>query len=276
MHISIVVPCYNEEANGALVAEQLIPVARSLTVRGPVEIVFVDDGSSDHTRAVFEGLCVEHGSATLTCRLVRHQTNRGLGAAIRTGLAAARGQIIVTVDCDATYRFEEIPGLLACLTDDVDLVTGSQYHPDGHIKHVPFYRLVLSRGVSHLYRTVVTRRIHTYTSLFRAYRRPVVEQVPFKSNGFLAGTEILVNAHMAGFRVAEYPTTLHARENGVSHAKLFRTIRAHLRYLAHITAARLGLVKTPWRRRAPLTAVGGGRFAGAPAQKAVGTRAEAS
>jgi len=276
MLTSIVVPCYNEAANGPQVAERLIPVAKSLTVRGPVEIIFVNDGSSDRTQAVFERLCAEHASETLTCRIIRHEVNRGLGAAIRTGFAAAWGQIVVTTDCDATYRFEEIPNILACLTDDVDMVTGSQYHPKGRIDNVPFYRLVLSRGLSKIYRTVVSRRLHTYTSLFRAYRRPVVENVPFTSNGFLAGTEILVNAFMAGYRVAEYPTVLHGRVYGVSSAKLIRTITAHLRFLGRVVAARSGLMAPPWRQRAPLSVVGGTAQAGRFRPKPAESRVEAS
>jgi protoporphyrinogen oxidase/4-amino-4-deoxy-L-arabinose transferase-like glycosyltransferase len=241
IHLSIVVPCYNESANGPQVAASLIPVARALTVRGPVEVVFVNDGSSDETQSVFERLCAEHTTDKLTCRIVAHEKNRGLGATIRTGFAAARGQIIVTTDCDATYRFEEIPDILACLTDDVDMVTASQYHPNGRIDNVPFYRLVLSRGSSALYRLVVTRRLHTYTSLFRAYRREVIERVPFTSDGFLAGTEILVNAYLAGYRVAEYPTVLHVRVHGVSNAKLLRTIKAHVGFLTRVAVARVGL-----------------------------------
>jgi dolichol-phosphate mannosyltransferase len=239
MLISIVVPCYNEAANGPRVAAGLMPVAKSLTSRGPVEIVFVNDGSADDTDAVFGELCAHHRSETLACRVVSHDVNRGLGAAIRTGFAAARGQYIVTTDCDATYRFEEIPALLARLAESIDVVTASPYHPNGGVAHVPAYRLVLSRGTSWIYRRLVSREIHTYTALFRAYRRHVLEQVPFSSTGFLAGTEILVNAIRAGYRVAEYPTVLHARVGGVSKARLARTIAAHLTFQSRILWASL-------------------------------------
>jgi protoporphyrinogen oxidase len=257
MLISIVVPCYNESANGTQVAEQLMPVAKSLTERGPVEVIFVNDGSADDTQAVYERLSADHSGGALSCRVVNHDVNRGLGAALRTGFTAARGDIIVTTDCDATYRFEEIPHLLDMLTDDVDMVTGSQYHAQGRVANVPFYRLVLSRGSSTLYRAIVTRRLSTYTSLFRAYRRPVIENVTFTSDGFLAGTEILVNAFMGGYRVAEYPTVLYGRVHGVSHAKLLRTIAAHLRFQGRVLAARTGLIAAPWRARAPQRLVGG-------------------
>jgi dolichol-phosphate mannosyltransferase len=83
--------------------------------------------------------------------------------------------------------------------------------------------------------------VYTYTALFRAYRTEVVRAVGFESNGFLAVAEILVNARLRGYRVAEYPTTLHARVTGTSKAKLLRTIGAHLRFLGTVVRRRVGL-----------------------------------
>ena len=81
------------------------------------------------------------------------------------------------------------------------------------------YRLILSQGSSIIYRVLVSWKVHTYTSLFRAYRRKVIERVPFESNGFLAGTELLVNGMLMGYRVAEYPAVLYSRVHGTSKAK---------------------------------------------------------
>jgi dolichol-phosphate mannosyltransferase len=173
--------------------------------------------------------------------LKRHPTNLGLGAAIRTGFQAATGDIIVTTDSDGTYRFETIPDMLACLTDQVDLVTASPYHPKGEVVGVPKYRLFLSQGSSLIYRILVDWNIHTYTALYRVYRRKVTQSVPFESNGFLAGTEILVNSMLLGYKVAEYPAVLHSRVVGISKAKLMRTILAHLRFQGRLLLYRLGI-----------------------------------
>jgi dolichol-phosphate mannosyltransferase len=178
-------------------------------------------------------------------RVVRHPVNRGLGAALRTGFAHARGEIVLTADSDGTYRFEEIPALLACLTPGVDLVTASPYHPQGGVENVPPYRIFLSRGSSLIYRLLLDRRLHTYTCLFRAYRREVTRRVPFKSDGYLAGTEILVNSLFMGYTVAEYPSTLHARQTGVSKAKTLRIMRAHLRFQWSVLLRRLKLAPLP-------------------------------
>jgi len=245
MKLSIVIPCFNEADNLAGLESELLPVAERLTEDGPVELLFVDDGSADATWEGLQELVKRPAAPGISLRAVRHEQNRGLGAAIRTGLTASEGDVVVTTDSDATYRFSEIPGLLSCLTPDIDLVSASPYHPRGAVKDVPTYRLVLSRGSSLLYRVLVSRQIHTYTALFRAYRRSVVEHVPFKSDGYLAGTELLVNAVLMGFRVAEYPAVLHARVFGVSKAKLVRTIAAHLRFQGTVLLHRLRVLELP-------------------------------
>lgn len=244
--VSLVVPCYDEADNGPRLERDLFPVVARLAERGAVEVVFVDDGSRDGTPAVLESLAQRCTSSRIAVHVVRHQHNRGLGAALRTGFAAARGDIVVTTDADATYRFEGIPALIDALTEDVDLVTASPYHPEGTVVGVQWHRLVLSRGSSWIYRCLVTRRLHTYTCLFRAYRRHVIETVPFQSDGFLAGTELLVNAVLAGYRAAEYPAALHSRVAGVSKAKLARTVLAHLGYQARVLCGRLRLAREPW------------------------------
>jgi dolichol-phosphate mannosyltransferase len=240
MDLSVVVPCFNEADNVPKLVEEFVPVVERLARDRSVEVVFVDDGSRDETwpalHAAFDG-----GGRTFTARFERHAVNRGLGAAIRTGLRASRGAVVVTTDSDGTYRFADIPLLLERLAPGIDIVTASPYHPQGGVAGVPRYRLVLSQGSSLLYRLLLDWNVHTYTALLRAYRRSVVDNVPFTADGFLAGTEILVNGMLMGYRAAEYPTVLHARAFGVSKAKIARTIRAHLGFQGRILLHRLGI-----------------------------------
>jgi dolichol-phosphate mannosyltransferase len=247
-HVSIVIPCHNEEMGLSQIASELGPVLRELSAKDPVEVVFVDDGSTDATWERLTGLAEDARLAAATIRLRRHEVNLGLGAALRTGFAAAQGRVIVTTDSDATYRFSEIPTLLEKLTPTVDVVTASPYHPEGGVAGVPPYRLILSRGSSFLYRLLVGGSIHTYTALFRAYKADVIRNVAFQSNGFLAVAELLVNAILSGYRVAEYPTTLHSRVAGVSKAKLVRTIAAHLRYQFSVLRHQMGVSVLKLRR----------------------------
>lgn len=242
MDLSIIIPCYNEVENIPKIQREFFPIARELAKTHSLEVIFVDDGSSDET---WQALIDTFGASSepgITVRFERHEVNRGLGAALRTGFAAARGEVIVTTDSDGTYKFSEIPTLLSYLTPGVEIVTASPYHPQGDVVGVPAHRLVLSRGSSTIYRLLVDWQLHTYTCLFRAYRRKVIEDVSFESDGYLAGTELLVNGMLMGYRLAEYPAVLHSRVFGASKAKLVRTILAHLRFQARVLLHRLNLM----------------------------------
>ena len=243
MDLSIVIPCFNEEDNVPKLLDEFLPLVKSLASQKSIEVIFVDDGSKDGTlKALQQAFSDPELTRPIKIKFEKHLVNRGLGAAIRTGFVVSEGNVVVTTDSDGTYRFTEIPALLACLTSGIDIVTASPYHPKGGVMDVPRYRLVLSMGSSLIYRLLVNMHIHTYTALFRAYRRSVVENVPFESNGFLAGTEIMVNGMLMGYKVAEYPSVLHSRAAGVSKAKIARTIRAHLGYQWHVLLYRLGLL----------------------------------
>jgi len=254
MKLSIIVPCYNEVDNIAKLNDELLPVVEDILHLGEnnlperidsAEIVFVDDGSRDATFSRLNELFGKDSNSGVTFKIIKHVTNLGLGAALRTGFLGAVGDILVTVDSDGTYVFSEIPALLSLLTQKVDIVTASPYHPKGGVIGVPAYRLLLSRGSSMLYRILVDWHIYTYTCLFRAYRSEVIEHIRFKSDGFLAGTEILVQAMLQGYRVAEYPAVLHKRTYGISKAKIAQTIYSHLRFQAWVLRHRIRTIFSP-------------------------------
>lgn len=258
MDLSIIIPCFNEEESMGQLQSKLLPVVRDLAQSRTVEIVLVDDGSADNTWALMQETFGTLNEANVTVRLEKHPRNMGLGAAIRTGFAAATGDIIITTDSDGTYKFSEIPSLLSYMTTDIDIVTASPYHPQGGVAGVPQYRLILSKGSSFIYRLIVNWRIYCYTALFRAYRREIIENIPFHADGYLAGTEFMVKAMMAGYRVAEYPTVLHQRNFGVSKAKIARTIKAHLQFQGTILLNKLNIFarKQPKSRPMPREKMG--------------------
>lgn len=236
--LSVVVPCFNEEGNVERFAATLLPVLEGLAPAWKsIDVVLVDDGSTDETYTELQKL--RHEAGKLRVRAVTHGTNKGLGAAMRTGFRESTGDVVVTTDSDGTYPFSDIPRLLEMLVPGVDVVTASPYHPDGGIENVPPHRLVLSRGASVLYRLLVDPKIHTYTALFRCYRRAVLDQVSFESDDFLACAELLVNARLAGFRVAELPAILRSRAIGTSKARLARITRAHVKFQGQIALRRV-------------------------------------
>lgn len=249
MKLSLVIPAYNEAEGVSQTAGKLRPVLDELRKNNDVELVFVNDGSKDDTEALLK----QEFSSDPGVKVVSHDRNRGLGAAIRTGFSNVSGDVIVTTDFDGTYSFETIPQLLALLVDGVDIVTASPYHPQGHVDGVPAYRLVFSYGASLLYRSLVKWNIYCWTALFRAYRAQVIKTTPFTSNDFLAGTELLVNALRAGYKVVEYPTTLRVRTFGQSSLKVARVTKTHLQFQGAILRARLAGNKSapvaPMRRQ---------------------------
>ena len=241
VRLSILIPCYNEEENIKNLRDQLQDGIRLLINEYQVEIVFIDDGSSDGTWDALHNVFGDSEAGSPKIFICRHTHNEGLGAAIRTGIQASQGDILVTTDSDGTYPFSEIPALLAKMDDDVAIVSASPYHPRGGVDGVPTHRLILSRGSSFLYRLLVDWNIYTYTSLFRAYRREVFKSVEFSANDYLAGTEILVKARLLGFRIMEYPTVLRVRQFGTSKARILNTVRSHLIFQIKILAHRLGI-----------------------------------
>lgn len=249
MVISIIVPCFNESDNVQKLKDEFLPVVRQLASQDNIygdsfdkaEVIFVDDGSQDATYQSLVDTFGNQGDNRVVFVFARHQQNRGLGAALRTGFSKATGDIVVTVDSDGTYRYSDILEILAWLKPGIDIVTASPYHPKGGVEGVPAFRLFLSRGSSLLYRVLLDWNIHTYTCLFRAYRADVINNITFDSDGYLAGTELMVKAMLSGYRVAEYPTVLFSRMYGVSKAKILRTIIAHLCFQERLLMHRLRL-----------------------------------
>ncbi|NTW12522.1 MAG: glycosyltransferase family 2 protein [Anaerolineales bacterium] len=248
MKLSVVVPCFNEEDNIDKLKTEFFPVVESLLGKNvdggqvnSIEVIFVDDGSRDSTYDALKTTFGSYAHPSITVKFEKHAVNRGLGAAVRTGFGVVTGDIVVTTDSDGTYKFSTIPAMLEHLKGNVSIVTASPYHPKGEVVGVPGYRIFLSRGSSMLYRILLSWKVHTYTALYRAYRREVIDRIPFAADDFLGGTELMVKAMLKGYQVDEFPAALHRRMFGVSKAKLMKTIMSHLNFQARLVLHRLHL-----------------------------------
>lgn len=239
--LSVIVPMYNERSGLAQLASQLDEALASLEDqrgidRSRVELIAVDDGSRDGTAEMLRDLRTDPPLRVLT-----HDRNRGLGAALWTGFSAATGDVVVTIDSDCTYPPREIVALLELLDESTDIVTASPYHPRGGVDGVPAWRLALSKTLSVLYSVVLGTRLHTFTALFRAYRSATIAEVPRRSDDFLAVAELLVIPVLRGRRVREYPTVLHSRRYGRSKMRTVRVIISHLRFIGDVVLHRLAV-----------------------------------
>jgi len=219
--LTVILPFYNEAA--------LLPSLPDLLarVRGALEghevrLLAVDDGSTDATA---DGLARVEG-----LEIVRHPANRGVGAAMATGLTEATGDAALVFDPDEAYAPEVLPRLVDAI-EHADVATASPYHPDGAVEGVGAFRLMLSRAASVLYRLRTKAPLRTFTCAVRAYRLPAARSLLPAPADFTAAAYLLAKALAQGLRVVEVPARLRVRRAGSSKMRLFRTARAHLRLL---------------------------------------------
>jgi polysaccharide deacetylase family protein (PEP-CTERM system associated) len=232
--VTLVIPIYNEEKNVAYLRRTLKEFRARLAGKYRVHLLLVDDGSTDGTR---EALQREFGGAS-DCRIVLHDENRGVAAAIMTGIREAQTELVCSIDCDCSYDPAVLESMLP-LASTADLVTASPYHPQGRVRNVPGWRLFLSKSLSRLYSTVLRERIFTYTSCCRVYRRSRMLGLELSNGGFLGTAEMLIRLKVSGGRIAEVPATLESRLLGESKMKIVRTIGGHLGLLARLVRGRM-------------------------------------
>jgi dolichol-phosphate mannosyltransferase len=233
--VSVVVPMFNERECAPALIASLLELEQTFSDRFGFEFVFVDDGSSDDT--------VDQLTAAIAGRegfsIVRHAANRGIAAAIHTGIRAARHEIVVSMDCDLSYAPTAMADMIDRLAPGVDMVTASPYHFEGAVEEIPRWRLRLSRLASRLYGLACRQKLSCYTSCFRVYRRSVVAPLEIKNEGFVGVAELLWKVIDEGGRVAEHPAVLRSRQAGASKMRVLRAGLGHLRLIARIFVLRV-------------------------------------
>ena len=223
------VPCRDEAGNLPRYARELFPALDALGVSW--EAVIVDDGSRDGTAAAAAALAAAEPRA----RVVTLSPNRGLGGALRAGFAAAKGELVATLDADLTFPPEYLKDLLAA-AKDADLVAGSPYlRPEG-LRDVPWARRLPSLMLNALYRGLFGMKLTAYTPVFRLYRASLLRSMTLVSEGFEINAEIAARALLARRPVAEVHAPLLARTAGVSKLRRWRELRRHAALILRLLA----------------------------------------
>lgn len=220
--ISFIFPAYNEAENLKRFPTEVFPVFDALSQ--PYEVIIIDDGSSDDTAATAK-------SFQPKAELIRHEKNQGIGAAIRTGIANAKGDLVITMDTDLTYAPMDVRILLDRFEKgDVDFVSGS-LKLAGHDEGVSWWRLVISSAAGMVYAILLGKKVTVVTGIFRLYRRSDLMELPLTATGFEINTEILFLLLRNKKRIAEVPTRLTQRIHGESKLDYRKEMKRHFRLM---------------------------------------------
>lgn len=199
------------------------------------EVVIVDDGSVDETSARAGALLMTRKDV----RVVTLSPNRGMGGAIRAGIAEARGEWIATLDADLTFPPAALKDMLAAgNAAKADLVSGSPYLRKGDMAGVSWIRVLPSLMINALYRGLFGMRLTAYTPVLRLYRSSFVKKLEIAATGFEINAEIAARAMTDRRIVAEVPVPLGARVSGVSKLQRGRELKSHLRLIGRLLSGK--------------------------------------
>lgn len=234
--LSIVLPAFNEAANIGESIRRCVSMAEALGL--VFEVIVVDDGSADATREIVESAA----AADPRVRSLHHAANQGYGAALKTGLFAARWERVFFTDADLQFDVTEIE-LLLRHADRYSIVAGYRSP-----RQDPAMRRFNGWAWSRLVDGLFGVGVRDVDCAFKVFDREIFERIPVYSLGAFINTEILVRARAEGFTVCEVPVRHYPRRAGTATGANLRVIlramqelwalRAELRALPVATAAR--------------------------------------
>lgn len=208
VQVSIVCPFYNE----ATILEDAVDrlVAQLATLPSAWELIIVNDGSTDDSGAFAERLEARHPRL----RVLGYARNRGRGHALRTGIAAARGEIVVTTEVDLSWGERIVHDLVEAMGRwaDADMVVASPHLPGGRYRNVPWRRVWLSRLGNRVIRACMSNAATMNTGMTRAYRRDFIQSLPLSADRKEFHLEVILKATAFGARIREIPAVLEWKE----------------------------------------------------------------
>ena len=203
---TLALPVFNESSTISESLRHLLTQLQDDSAGYSWEILIVDDGSTDDTTSVVEGLVWD---VTIPVRVVRHPVNRGLGSTLSTLFREAKGDVVVTIDADLSYDAAHVGRLIRALeTSGASVVVASPYMPGGRTHAVPRDLALRSRTANNYLGVMSPLRVRTFTGMVRAYDASFVRSLSPLRSGATANVEILLAASRRGLLVREIPATL--------------------------------------------------------------------
>jgi dolichol-phosphate mannosyltransferase len=234
---SVVVPCRNEEMN----VPRLVTGLREAYDQYIAEIIIVDDSGEDATAAVTRRLAAEDPRI----RLIERPPPAGVGRAIKDGYAAARGEYILSMDCDFQLIIPELRDLFDVVADGHAGAIGSRFSHESVLINYPFPKIIANRAFHLLVRLVLRRQVRDVSNNLKLYRAEILKELDITRPDFGANAETGLGPLLAGYDIQEVPISWINRteDMGTSDFRILRFAPSYLR-------AVLRLLRTAPRRRA--------------------------
>jgi len=199
--LTVIVPAYNEAATVEVALRRIRAVALRL------EIIAVNDASTDGTREILDGLA----ATGLVDRVIHHEQNRGKGAAIRSGITAATGDAVVVQDADLEYDPADLPAMLLPIRSrQADAVYGSRFQGGPH-RVLYFWHYVGNRFLTLLSNMFTNLNLTDLETCYKLIRSDLLKQLPLSSNRFGFEVEITARLAQARARIWEIPISYSGR-----------------------------------------------------------------
>ena len=238
LELSIVIPCYNEVAT----LEQVVDAVRAAPVARK-QIILVDDCSTDGTREL-----IRDKLEALVDRVVYHEHNRGKGAALRSGFAAASGDVVIVQDADLEYDPGEYPKLLQPFVDaDADVVYGTRFAGGEAHRVLYYWHSVANWGLTTLSNMLTNLKLTDMEVCYKLFRREVLERIRLEEDRFGFEPEVTAKVARLGVRIYEvgisYAGRTYAEGKKIGWRDGFWAVRCILRYSRVGERVRRGAVR---------------------------------
>jgi glycosyltransferase involved in cell wall biosynthesis len=202
MMLSVVIPVYNERET----VEEIL--ARVLAVNLAEELIIVDDGSIDGTRELLQEIIPHYDNA----HLILHENNQGKGAAVRSGIEAARGDLILIQDADLEYDPRDYPALLAPIMEGkADVVYGSRFLGGPH-RVTMFWHMVANKLLTLMTNILYNSILTDMETGYKLFRSEIIKSIPLRARRFDFEPEITAKLLKRNARIFEVPISFNPRE----------------------------------------------------------------